>query len=494
MKTETEIPSKYGDLNFIINNTLSSSILPFILVTVVTIGFYLWNPVLFILVIAFAVPCLIALSNFTRGFYVYLFILPFAYFLKRLLFLFPEVTQIEWFVATALPDLVLISALCNLILCKDHRMPKSASLVPVSLFLLWCILEIFNPNISVVIGISGFKKTAFYIIIYYLVIAVANRDNKVVDKIANITIVCSIIVTVYEFIQIYYGFFSFEISMINSGLTNLTVDSIDVLFPEGVLRPFSTFSGPWVMGDYLVIGFMFNLFKYLKGKVNFWKFILISFWIGLGIFFSLSRTSYLMLIISLLFFYTFKRGSKRSLVHKLVIISLGISLIVFAVIYMSENSSEGLGTAIFSLSSLFSRMELWDSILDVSTFTVVGLGIGSSQASFYFGKSIVAESHSFLLTLIFEIGFIGVGLFLRILYIIIRDVLVRMKSTVFYIDHLTLNLLLSISIAMVITKSMGGGLWGQHMHDNYLWIFFGILSSLSMNGSLKARVMFEKLN
>src|SRR5438094_10663144 len=62
------------------------------------------NPVLAILVVALIFPCLIAISDFSRGLYIYLYLLPFSYFLKRLLFLYPGVTQTEWFVASALTD------------------------------------------------------------------------------------------------------------------------------------------------------------------------------------------------------------------------------------------------------------------------------------------------------------------------------------------------------------------------------------------------------
>ena len=443
-------------------------------------GLQLWNPVLFLLVIAFAFPCFIALSSFTRGFYVYLFILPFSYFLKRLLFLSPEVTQVEWFIATALPDLVLVSALCNLILGKNHRFPRSAATLPVSLFLAWSILEIFNPNISITIGISGFKKTAFYVAMYYLAAAVSLRDAKVVDKVASITVLCAIVAAGYGFVQLIFGLAPFEMAQINSGLTNLTVDSIGVLYAQGILRPFSTFSGPWILGDYLVIGFMFNVFSYLRGKVSRGKFFLIALWLGLGIFVSLSRSSYLMLMLALALLYVLAAKSQSSFVLRLVLVSIAAGLFFLVLSSFWNLVPGGMLTAIFAMYNLFSRIVQWQSLLsNPATFSLIGMGIGSVQASFYFGETIVYETHSFFLTLVSELGVIGVGLFVWALFVLVRDVVGRMARVAGGADRLSVNVVLSILLGMIVAKTAAGGLWGGYMHDNYLWLLSGLLAALS---------------
>jgi hypothetical protein len=445
-----------------------------------TVGAQPWNPVLTLLVIAFAIPSLIALSSFIRGFYIYLFILPFSYFLKRLLFLSPGVTQTEWFIATALPDIVLVCALCNLILDKRHRFPRSAANLPVLLFLVWSILEVFNPNISVTIGISGFKKTAFYVAMYYLAAAVSLRDDQVVDKVARITILCAIVAAGYGFVQSIFGLAPFEIATIDSGLTNMTVDSIDVLYAQGILRAFSTFSGPWILGDYLAIGFMFNVFAYLRGKVGRGKFFLIALWLGLGIFVSLSRSSYLMLMLALALLYMLAAKSQRSLVWRLVLVSLLAGLFVLALSLLWNLVPGGMPTAIFAMYNLFSRIDQWQSLLSYpATFSLIGMGIGSVQASFYFGETIVAETHSFLLTLVSELGVIGVGLFVWALFVLVRDVVSRIARVGAGVDRSSIGVVLSILAGMVIAKSASGGLWGTTMHDNYLWLLSGLLAALS---------------
>lgn len=451
-----------------------------------TVQVEVWNPILALMVIAFPAPCLVALSCFTRGFYVYLFILPFSYFLKRLLFLSPEVTQVEWFIATALPDTVLVCALCNLIVARRHRFPRSATNLPVLLFLIWSILEIFNPNTSITIGISGFKKTAFYVAMYYLAAAVSLRDGKVVDRVASITVLCAIVAAGYGFVQSIFGLAAFEMAQINSGLTSLTADSIAILYAEGVLRPFSIFSGPWVLGDYLVIGFMFNVFAYMKGKVGRGKFLLIALWLGLGIFVSLSRSSYLMLLLALALLYVFSAKSKRRLVQRLVLVSMVAGLILLAIALLWQRVPGGIPTAIFAMYNLFGRIGQWRSLLsDPATFSLIGMGIGSEQASFYFGKTIVAETHSFLLTLLSELGVIGVGLFLWAVFVLVRNAIGGMARVRSGGDRLSVNVVLCILLSMIAAKTAAGGLWGMNMHDNYLWLLCGLLAAISTRITLR---------
>jgi len=329
---------------------------------------------------------------------------------------------------------------------------------------------------------------------YYLAFAVSLHNNRVIDKVAKITTHCAIIVTGYGFVQMCVGLSPFEMAQINSGLTNLTADSIDILYAQGILRPFATFSGPWVFGDFLVIAFMFNFYLYLKRKIGRWSFFLVSLWLGFGILVSLSRSSYLMLGIAVSLLYILQAKSKRRLVLRLVLASMALGLIIIAILLFWRSAPPGIATAIFAQHNLFGRIEQWQSLLSQSTvFSLVGLGIGSEQAAFYFGDTIVVHTHSFLFTLLLELGVIGVGLFLMTFFILIRQSYRRLVLLQVSNSRLNLVVILSILMSMFIVKTVAGGLWGLHIHDNYLWLLFGLLAGSIRTTSRENTIAEERI-
>jgi hypothetical protein len=332
---------------------------------------------------------------------------------------------------------------------------------------------------------GGFKKTAFYIAMYYLAASVGFRNDNaeerigVIDKVGKITVFCAMVTAAYGFVQAYFGLTSFEQAQISSGITNLKLESIDVLYAQDILRVFSTFSGPWIFGDYLVIGIMFNLLAYMRGTIGKKRFVFVSLWLGAGLLISLSRSSYLMLILALMSFYVLSATSKVRLMWRAAIASTSGTVGLVLILLFWESSPTGMFRAIVAPHNLFGRIDLWQELLSgPATFTISGYGIGSSQASIYFGDTLVADPHSFLFMLCLELGIVGAGLFLWLFIIVVRDAIrgIKQASTP---ERLNLSVALSILLGMVLAKSLSDVLWGQYIHDNYLWLLSGLLVSLS---------------
>jgi hypothetical protein len=440
----------------------------------------LWNPALFILCILFSLFCLVAASDFVRGFYIYLAILPFTYFLKRLLFFFPPVTQTEWFIATALPDVLLIFIFLNLIFKKtnDYQLLSRFN-APILIFFLWCIIEIFNPASLFIIGITGFKKTGFYILMYYISYAVYIGDRNSLHKVARITVYCSIVVAIYAIIQSIFGFFEFEMDFIRSGLAKMNMDSIGVFYSQDIIRPFSTFSGPWIMGDYIVIGLSFYILLFINRMINHGRvlFFLTVACLTYGLLVSLSRSSYLMLILSLSFIFIFYAKDFRSFLRRTLSSTLLIGSIVYIISIIWEIVPGGLLTAIFSMHNYFGRVEQWETLPLDYAISPMGIGIGSIQSSSYFGLTRMEEVHSFLYSLIYEVGLVGLGLFIWIFIAVTKNIISWRSHITLHRDNSLVVALSAIFFSMIISKSMAGGLWGMNMHDNYLWLSCGLLLS-----------------
>ena len=187
-----------------------------------------------------------------------------------------------------------------------------------------------------------------------------------------------------------------------------------------------------------------------------------------------------MLMLALALLYVLAAKSQSSFVLRLVLVSITAGLLFLATSLLWERVPGGIPTAIFDMSNLFGRIDQWQSLLsNPAIFTLIGMGIGSVQASFYFGETIVAETHSFFLTLVSELGVIGVGLFVWALFVLVRDVVGRMARVAGGADRLSVNVVLSILLGMIVAKTAAGGLWGGYMHDNYLWLLSGLLAALS---------------
>ncbi len=294
------------------------------------------NNILIFVAVLFAIPCGVALFRLDFGLYVYLVIIPFAYFLKRLMFLYPPVTQTDWTFASALPDFVLGCIFLHLLVRRGPKIYRSSNTLPVFLFLVWCCIEILNPKIDILIGLAGFKKTALYISMYFIGAAIARDDKKAISRIGKVAVACAIPVAMYGAYQFFFGLASFEIDVVNSGLTAMGGESISTLYAQGFVRAFSTFSGPWILGDYLAIAIMFNLLAYLAGERRKIAFLAIACVLCFGLFVTLSRSSYLMLFVSLAILYVVQSGTKRSFRWRLAVSVITVSLALLASAFVAS--------------------------------------------------------------------------------------------------------------------------------------------------------------
>lgn len=438
-----------------------------------------WNPILVLLGLSTIGAVTIALVDCSLGLWLYLAVLPFSYFLRRLLFVVSDVSRTEWLIATVIPDAIMLAAIVGWMAKYRLRLVNTRSLLPVSLFLLWCVIEIFNPGVFILVGMAGFKKTALYICLYFLAASVTAEDPTVVGRIGRITVTCGLAASAYGLMQQWRGLADFELAPILSEMGNLTEASIDVLYPQGVLRPFSTFSGPWVFGDYVAIGLTFCPLLYWNGQRRGMGILVASLLLLSGLAVSLSRSSYLMLICSLGLVFVWSRRSQSGRVAGFATVGAVITILSIAVVQNQAIVAPGAATAILSTENVFGRFEQWQSLLGGSgTFSLAGHGIGSIQAAYAFGQEGVAEAHSFVLSLLLEVGVVGLLLFSWVCASVFWRALKTSQGARRETERRETIFVAAILGGMLLAKSAAGGLWGLQVHDSYWWLLCGVLAGL----------------
>jgi len=416
----------------------------------------------------------------TLGLYLYLAILPFSYLFRRLLFLATDVSRTEWLMAAAVPDAILFAAMVGWIARYRLRILATRSLLPVSLFLGWCVIEVFNPRASLLTGMAGFKKTAMYISLYYLGAAVTAVDRSVITKIGKITVTCGVIAAGYGVLQAWRGLAAFELAPIIHAMGKMTEQALPVLYVQDFLRPFSTFSGPWIFGDYLVIGLLFGLLLFGTGKQSMRWFLIATASLLLGLAVSLSRSSYVMLICCLGLIFVLAGRSRMSRVIRASAVVILVGTLTVAVINYQGRTAPGAPAAVLAMFNVVGRFERWQILLyDTSTYSMIGQGIGSIQAAYAFGEQFVEEAHSFLFDLLLEVGVVGLVLFAWVCVAVFSQALRAIRVVGFEADRQELIVVVAILGGMLMAKSAAGGLWGMQVHDTYWWLLCGVVAGLS---------------
>lgn len=226
------------------------------------------------------------------GLLLFLLWVPFVDFAKRLLLLPPGVTatwfEYQW--VLALPDLVLIALTARVAydLFITRRLKYRLTMIdlPVSLFLVWSFISIFNPNNTLYAALAGFKMSSLYILLYYLG-ALFLKERTKLDTVTRLAVVTAAVAATYALYQAIFGFAGFEWAWLRSGLTALgDPGSIGFL---GIGKPFSTLASHEQLGWYLGIAALLSLTRKKPTRLDF---VLLGL-LGLVVMRTLSRSSWL---------------------------------------------------------------------------------------------------------------------------------------------------------------------------------------------------------
>lgn len=368
--------------------------------------------------------------------------------------------------------LLFIKIFFNKIISEKHSLFISPEIeIPLLLFFLISVVQIFNPNIpSLQIGLEGFRKTTFQMIGIFLGIYFI-RDSLEVEKISKHLCFASIPILLYGIKQ-WFFFSSFDQKIIDTNLAGFWTYTI-----LGKMRAISIFSGPFHFGMFSCIFCMLSLFFYQKKRRIFY---LVLFAISLlGVIFSMTRTNIVALILSCLFFLWFVKPEKRRLVIKIGICSILI-LIILAVIFLQNflpvknvlNSFKNISKD----QRFLGRFRGYEKMAKAfNERPILGYGMGSAGDTLkpLFEGNVHFTSHNLGFKILIETGLLGLGIYIFFFLLWFKKAFNLFKAKTIHIKNLSV-LITSIVLVLLVNGIVGSAVEAYPI-NLYIWFFMGTL-------------------
>ena len=319
---------------------------------------------------------------------------------------------------------------------KDHHWGRTMNLMgfAILLWVLLCVLEVFNDTCSLGINVSawftGFRLIAFQLVYFLLIFSIYINSPEVLTKYLKIWACLALFSVYWTFKQIYIGMNPYELVRINEwGSTH---------FVNGIIRYWSTFSDAANYGcnaaatsvAFLVIGLT------SKFKIDRIFFIVTGFAVLWGMFQSGTRTAMGCFFVGLIV-YVFLSKSVKLAVPIILFGLISFFLLAFTNIGQGNNQ-------IRRMRSALNRNEASANVRDVNKATMAkylkdapwGIGIGVRSGDVparnkYVVMSYIAPDSEYVYMWI-HTGIIGVTIFAISMCIMFvgacRIVLFRLKN------------------------------------------------------------------
>ncbi|MBA7492679.1 hypothetical protein ES702_03229 [subsurface metagenome] len=293
----------------------------------------------------------------------------------------------------------------------------------IAIFFSIALVQIFNPFIpNIQTGVYGFRSSgAFYLISFFAaLLTIDSRDD--ISRVVRTFIITGPIVAVYGIYQ-FFNPSQAEINYIRQGSewSGWTV----------FMKPISTMIGPTHFGMFMVLSALtiltFLLTKRSELKLN-KTFLKIAFiLILMALLISLSRASYLALIIGAFFILIVvkRKNLKKSIIFLSVFMTIAI-IVLLNIIPRSQIIISRISTLTdISDSALNTRFKIWPDRINTIAKNPWGLGIGVTGG---------AEPIPFkwcdnqFISIGVETGYIGLFIFLWIILLILKKEKNLLKS------------------------------------------------------------------
>ena len=381
---------------------------------------------------------------------------------------------------------VIIHALTQKALAKQSQDPKiriPLMSLPIMLFLYIAFWEIFNPFIpNLFRGLYGFRLSAFYMLAFFTAwLTIRSKEDILI--LMKVFVISGLIVAVY-------GVFQFirpspaEIAYITRG-ENWGGWSHFV-------KPFSTMIGPFHVGACMVLVFLANLaflFKKDVPKVN--KFVSKLIFIPLlgALLLSLTRTSYLALLIAAVSFVFLNKKEKRlRTVVKLVMLIAMAAIMLILVIRLIPQGQVVLSrlSTLVNIrdSALWSRLRAWPDRIDHIVQNPLGHGIGVTGGA----GNIFKRADNQFLTVGLEMGWAGLLIFCLIILVVIKKGIKLSSSLSDPFLRLTGAWITAFTIGL-LSVMMTNQILEAYPINMFFWFMIGILYRLRFIEDKQCQVM-----
>lgn len=415
--------------------------------------------------------------------YFLLFLLPFLPLLSEffLIRVFDNYTLIG-FIKEVLIFLFIFNCFSVLIIRKNLFLKVDVVSLTILAFFIYGLAHILITEASVRNSINNFRLIYLnQLLSVMLILLFINLRKK-----PNIDLTFIIIFISAVFVSL-FGLYEklFNPDIIN--LYKLNFDSVEkntgiVGFPR--VRIVSTLGNPINLSMFMVVGIIALIYLKSVGILRS-NFILIFFYILFItiLLMTLSRTGYLSLLgvflmyMSMIFF-----SNKKLLLYYILIIGLFALLLYYIIVnndlllyrvqqmidfeYVSKNEP---------------RLENWSYLLSIllkdKVYLMWGLGLGNAGTSGLEGNKTIVEN-SFI-AILYELGFIGLIFFLRIIYLFSKNSVIIIKDSIHYKDKILGWAALMYLVAFLLS-SLFMDSYLNNPFNFYFWLFLGLVTIKSV--------------
>jgi len=355
-------------------------------------------------------------------------------------------------------------------------------------FIIYCALQILNPSTNLYSGVSGFRYILFLSI--FFVTVNLNIDYKDLDQIIQTIIVLAIILAIYAIMQNIFGLPWFEKKWISKFWTTSNQIDFNNINQQGsyffnkTIRAYSfTEQGPY-LAQFLSFVISIVLVS-IRGEHNKIKNVLLSLlilFLFYTIIISYSRGAIIAVSLAIILIFIIKKTGKINVLTFGYLIIVLLIFILFISPFMLENISPttageyGL-LQIFNPSkagSLEGRFFFWNFILKNILSNPLGYGTGSAGTA-AIGRSPLLDviTDNQYLGIALQYGFIGLTLYLLIIYKIFKSLITTFNNSSNIIQK---NLALSMfgsSIVYFIYGFVADNL-EQRLPTYFYWFLLGL--------------------
>ena len=162
----------------------------------------------------------------------------------------------------AVVDALLVVGFVAVFLDQSYRQGKDLSFIknPITyvyvLYMLFLVVEFFNPNMEVALGYISFMRRMFTLLSCYVVVLYIFKDKRFLKNFIRVWLALALLAALYGCSQEWFGYMPMESDWINQ---MVATEGRNPYFHDGTLRHFSFFSDPTVFGMFMATSGLFCL-------------------------------------------------------------------------------------------------------------------------------------------------------------------------------------------------------------------------------------------
>ena len=377
------------------------------------------NPI-FIVALVITVGCvLVALFRPLSGFFCYAVSIQFVDYFKRLLLLFGVPSSTEWYGMLLLPDVILMAALAGTLFYSENQSQvdtRKYLLVAnaIAVYISWYSIRSVWTEAPLVNSLGKWKLVIPYFTCFYIgKRLLANRDA--LRRLLQVLAASVGLAAIYGVCQLLFGLTSFEERWLYEGYTHLELPTL--IYGDGNVRAFSFYSDADTFASTIAcVGTLLAFSRRMFGRFWWNSWFLLGL-MGAALVASLVRAGWVHALLGAgIYFWTRSTARPmRKILILLILVGLLASGIFWAVSALTNLESPFLARALVT-GTYNSRTIGYQNLFQMGIISfVVGRGVATMPGSVkdISGMGVDNEllAHDLVSDLLYEIGWIGFGLF-----------------------------------------------------------------------------------